>query len=500
MNGHVPTFIPEPRIRAAQIQSRKETPDQDDDNIYTERSLGQVQSMMSTPTTLLEKITEPRFLNRFSTNAHGIMSENVQQRYLFSKTPSYGPLSISTPTSYHPLPNNARQISDLNLFDREEPQDYNHRFKPFGRRSSDAREPMPKLGQGDARIGEGILFGTRKIDSNRPPPLTFPTTSPPRTYSQQVTTFGSNPREPIQHTPTLYNRSIPERCMRKTPSAQHLSRFSGDKDYQYAVAVNEEDNLPRTNPYSNWPEGIYSDNLGEHKKSSFHQLDATAPVFQPSMPAAARVRPAKWNIQCRWTFNHVNDCRYGSTCNWGHEGDEYIDEPGIKHSFANSSGQASEEASQPPKQNNSSYSVHSRSPFKALSKQQSDDGSQKYEDSPDFSWVGGATNVNSWIGNQGNGYVGYKRTQNLSNASNGSVEDIGSLENQLKEEEIISTRAVHNIKDDRFQHISQTQELQKMGPEIEKISEQIERNLSIGCMNVERVHTGKEDAPGEKAI
>lgn len=285
--------------------------------------------------------------------------------------------------------------------------------------------------------------------------------------------------------------------MRKTPSAQHLSRFSGDNDYQYATTANKEDYPPRTDPYSNWPEGVYSNNLREHKKSSFHQLDATAPVFQPSMPAVARVRPAKWNIQCRWTFSHVNDCRYGSTCNWGHEGDEYIDEPGVKHSFANSSGQASEEACQPPNQNSGNYSVRSKSPFKNLSKQQSDGGSQKYEDNlPDFSWVGGATNVNSWIGNQGNGSAGYKRTPNLSNASNGSVEDIESSENELKEEDIISTRAVHNIKDDGYQHLSQAQELQKLRPEIEKISEQIERNLSIGCVNVERVHTGKEDAPG----
>jgi hypothetical protein len=286
--------------------------------------------------------------------------------------------------------------------------------------------------------------------------------------------------------------------MRKTPSAQHLSRFSGDNDYQYATAVNKEYHPPHTNPYNNWPEGVYSNTLREHKKSSFHQLDATAPVFQPSMPAAARVRPAKWNIQCRWTFSHVNDCRYGSTCNWGHEGDEYIDEPGVKHSFANSSGQASEEASQTPKQHSSSYSVRSKSPFEAISKQQSDDGSQKYEDSlPDFSWVGGATNVNSWIGNQGNGAAGYKRTQNFSKASDGSVEDIERLENQLNAEKIVGMQAVHNLKDDRFQRLSQVQEFQKMIPEIETISEQIERNLSIGCMNVEKLHMGKEDAPGD---
>ncbi|KAI5845670.1 hypothetical protein DFP73DRAFT_624420 [Morchella snyderi] len=495
MNGHVPTFIPEPRIRAAQIQSCKETQEQDDDNIYTERSVRQDKSMMSTPTSLLEKTTEPRFLNRFSTNAHGIMSENVQQRYLFSKTPNYGPLSISTPTSYHPLPNNARQVSDLNLFDREEPQYYSHRFKSFERRSSDAREPMPKLGHGDARIGESTLFGTRKINSNRPPPLIFPTRSPPQTCSQQVTTFGSNQRELIQHISTLPDGSVPEGLMRKTASAQHLSRLPSDKDSLHAIAANE-DHPPRTNPY-NWPEGVYSNSMREHKKSSFHQLDATAPVFQPSMPAAARARPAKWNIQCRWTFNNVNDCRYGSTCNWGHEGDEYIDEPGVKHSFANSSGQ-SEEASQIPKQNSSSYSVHSKSPLEAVLEQQSDDGSQKYNDSlPDFSWVGGATNVNTWVGNQVNGTAGYKRTQNLSKASNASVGDIESLENQLNVEEFVGMRAVYNLKDDRSQRPLQAQEFQKMRPEIEEISEKIKRNLSIGCTDVKEFHTGKEDAPGD---
>ena len=51
-----------------------------------------------------------------------------------------------------------------------------------------------------------------------------------------------------------------------------------------------------------------------------------------------RSRPMYWGTQCRWTAPphgaSVTDCRYGDHCNYGHDGDEYFDTPGVRYGFA----------------------------------------------------------------------------------------------------------------------------------------------------------------------
>lgn len=178
----LPAFIPEPRIRAMQMpelpeffrQSRSfcEGISHKSNNSYNECLQKLIKNpfpppspLMLSPSPLLEKAAGHRLSNRpTNTYANGIMSENVQQRYLFSKKPNYGPLSIPVTTRYYPVTNDVRSREDEFFYDREEFPNYNYRFRSFGRRSSDAREPMPKLGQGDARLGDGILFGERKAN------------------------------------------------------------------------------------------------------------------------------------------------------------------------------------------------------------------------------------------------------------------------------------------------------------------------------------------------
>lgn len=194
-NGHfreeqsISAFIAEPRISAAKIpelplffsQPRSFYNDeallQPNNGHRNERLLKPVKNQIPPPSPLqlqpspmLDKTTD-RYLghrlgNGLSIHANGIMSENVQQRYLFSKKPNYGPLSIPVTTTYYPVTKTSRNSQDSGFFDREESQNYSYKSRPFGRRPSDTREPMPKLGQGDARLGDGILFGERKSNGH----------------------------------------------------------------------------------------------------------------------------------------------------------------------------------------------------------------------------------------------------------------------------------------------------------------------------------------------
>lgn len=175
------TFIPEPRISAVRLpelplffsQSQafpnNEVPLQPGNSHHDESLLKPTKSQFLSPgplqlqpSLMSEKATGHRLGSRLNAHTNGIMSENVQQRYLFSKNPNYGPLSIPVTTTYHPATSNVHNIQDGGFFNRQESQNYNYKTRSFGGRSSDAREPMPKLGQGDARLGDGILFGERK--------------------------------------------------------------------------------------------------------------------------------------------------------------------------------------------------------------------------------------------------------------------------------------------------------------------------------------------------
>lgn len=177
---------------------------------------------------------------------------------------------------------------------------------------------------------------------------------------------------------------------------------------------------------------------GLKKMTSTYQLDATAVAFQPAslrtrpstQPKFPRARPSKWNVQCRWTFERVGDCRYGLNCHWGHEGDEYLDEPGVKHTFKVnvSNGEVNGQTrydqthydqthydqthyyqidrdqthyDQVVLYNPSEYSAYSTSPGYPV-QQNSDYGVHQYVNGPmpNFSWVGDATNVDGWLGAQ----------------------------------------------------------------------------------------------------
>ena len=63
-------------------------------------------------------------------------------------------------------------------------------------------------------------------------------------------------------------------------------------------------------------------------------LNPAASTFLPK-----RDMPQFWQTQCRWTFppdddgKGVDNCRFGSKCNFGHPGDEYYQMPGVKQTF-----------------------------------------------------------------------------------------------------------------------------------------------------------------------
>lgn len=116
----------------------------------------------------------------------------------------------------------------------------------------------------------------------------------------------------------------------------------------------------------------------------------------------------------------VEDCRYGHTCHWGHEGDEYLDMPGVKHTFTNHSmggGNLGDSQHDQVQHNqmqygHSEYSVYSASSGYAA-QQNPNYGVQQYNDGrmPDFSWVGGATNVSGWLGSQDKNNLAYGDSQ-----------------------------------------------------------------------------------------
>lgn len=180
----ISAFIPEPRISAVRMpelplffsQSHNfcndDVPLQPRNDSYSEQLLKPANNESRAPTPpqshsgrMLEKTAGNRLKTRPSVYANDIMSENVQQRYLFSKKPKYGPLSVPVTITYHPAVNSARNIQDRVFFDPEELQNYSYKVRSFGRRSSDVREPMPKLGQGDARLGNNISFGEKKANA-----------------------------------------------------------------------------------------------------------------------------------------------------------------------------------------------------------------------------------------------------------------------------------------------------------------------------------------------
>lgn len=180
----ISAFISEPRISVVRMRelplffsqshnfSNDDTPLQPGNDSYNEHLFKPAKSQLRATTPLqlqlghmLEKPAGNRFSNIPGVYANDIMSENVQQRYLFSKKPKYGPLSVPVTIRYHPAVNNTRVIQDRDFFDPEESQNYNFKVRSFGRRSSDIREPMPKLGQGDARIGDKIPFGEKKASA-----------------------------------------------------------------------------------------------------------------------------------------------------------------------------------------------------------------------------------------------------------------------------------------------------------------------------------------------
>lgn len=180
----ISAFIPEPRISVVRMpelplffsQSHNfcndDIPLQPQNDSHNEHLLKPANGQSQAPTPLqlqsgrmLDRTTGNRLNNRLGAYANNVMSENVQQRYLFSKKPKYGPLSVPVTTTYHPAVNNSRNIQDRGFFDPEESQNYNYKIRSFGRHSSDMREPMPKLGQGDARLGDNILFGEKKSNA-----------------------------------------------------------------------------------------------------------------------------------------------------------------------------------------------------------------------------------------------------------------------------------------------------------------------------------------------
>lgn len=165
------------------------------------------------------------------------------------------------------------------------------------------------------------------------------------------------------------------------------------------------------------------------KMGSTYQFDATAAAFQPAslkihpsnQPNFPRARPSKWRVQCRWTLERVDDCRYGRDCHWGHEGDEYLDEPGVKHTFKSEVndqaqdnqtcyGQTHQDQThyfqidhdqthydQAAFYNPGEYSAYSTSGYPV--QQNSNYGNHQYVNGsmPDFSWVGGAANVDGCL-------------------------------------------------------------------------------------------------------
>lgn len=185
------------------------------------------------------------------------------------------------------------------------------------------------------------------------------------------------------------------------------------------------------------------------KMGSTHQFDATVAAFQPALQTHhytqqkfPRIRPSKWNVQCRWTFERVGDCRYGLNCHWGHEGDEYLDEPGVKHTFkANMSNREANEHNkilcgkirqdhqyyqndrdythydQVVLYDPGEYSAYSTSGYPA--KTNCDFGDHQYVNGPmpNFSWVGDATNVDGWLGSQDHHVYEYVDSQPQISAS-----------------------------------------------------------------------------------
>lgn len=156
---------------------------------------------------------------------------------------------------------------------------------------------------------------------------------------------------------------------------------------------------------------------GPKKMASNYQLNATAAEFQP---ASLRARPSKWRVQCKWTFENVENCRYGPMCHWGHEGDEYFDTPGVKHTFKGIVPREDvhyEEANdqvhydhvhhenfqhdQVVQYDPSEFSAYSTSSSHPT-QQNPNYGFHQYISNymPNFSWVGGATNVDGWLGAQ----------------------------------------------------------------------------------------------------
>lgn len=180
----ISSFIPEPRISVVRMRelplffsqsqnfSNDDIPLQPGNDSYNGYLFKPGKSQFRAPAPLqlqsgrmLEKPMGNRFSNMPGVYANDIMSENVQQRYLFSKKPKYGPLSVPVTIRYHPAVNSSRVIQDPDFFDPEESQNYSFKVRSFGRRSSDVREPMPKLGQGDARLGGKIPFGEEKASA-----------------------------------------------------------------------------------------------------------------------------------------------------------------------------------------------------------------------------------------------------------------------------------------------------------------------------------------------
>ncbi|KAL0632616.1 hypothetical protein Q9L58_008506 [Maublancomyces gigas] len=141
------------------------------------------------------------------------------------------------------------------------------------------------------------------------------------------------------------------------------------------------------------------------KMGSTYQFDATAAAFQPAslkihpsnQPNFPRIRPTRWRVQCKWTLACVDNCRYGRKCLWGHEGDEYLDEPGVKHTFKSEIDHDQTRYDQVAFYNPGEYSTYSTSGYSV--QQNSNYGIHQYVNGsmPDFSWVDGAANVDGCL-------------------------------------------------------------------------------------------------------
>ncbi|KAL7272521.1 hypothetical protein RUND412_004663 [Rhizina undulata] len=97
------------------------------------------------------------------------LSENIQSRFLFAKNPAYGPNATSVPVTDEQVTINADCEETTipppkvgSFFD-------NHNYKAPGRstmRTSEQHPPMPKFGQGDARLVEGEISPTAVKEMN----------------------------------------------------------------------------------------------------------------------------------------------------------------------------------------------------------------------------------------------------------------------------------------------------------------------------------------------